>query len=83
MTYLIPSKYAQPWQRVPDDTSLRPGQVAVDKRSVRVGTATHAVALGEVGPPGKKPMAAADWARGARIAPDACFECPTPPGTRR
>ncbi len=31
-----------------------------------VGTGTHGVALGEVTAPGKKPMRAADWARGAR-----------------
>ena len=35
----------------------------------RVGTATHAVVLGEVQAQGKKPMAAADWARGTRPAP--------------
>jgi methionyl-tRNA formyltransferase len=32
-----------------------------------VGTATGAVLLGLVQPQGKKPMAAADWARGVRI----------------
>jgi len=32
-----------------------------------VGTGSHAVALGWVQPPGKKPMNAADWARGARL----------------
>ncbi len=37
------------------------------KKEVLVGTATHAVQLGEVAPVGKKHMAAADWARGARL----------------
>ena len=34
------------------------------KSSVQVGTATRALELGQVQAPGKKPMAAADWARG-------------------
>ena len=52
-----------------DDTSLASGELGVDKNRVRVGTATHAVVLGEVQAQGKKPMAAADWARGTRPAP--------------
>lgn len=51
---------------LPDDSSLAPGEVAVDKNRVRVGTASHAVVLGEVRAQGKKAMAAADWARGVR-----------------
>ncbi|MGF0116851.1 methionyl-tRNA formyltransferase [Promicromonospora sp. Marseille-Q5078] len=50
----------------PDVTDLAPGQVRPGKKEVLVGTATHAVALGHVQPVGKKPMPAADWARGAR-----------------
>jgi methionyl-tRNA formyltransferase len=46
------------------DSELAPGELAVTKSSVRVGTATRALELGEVQPQGKKPMAAADWARG-------------------
>jgi methionyl-tRNA formyltransferase len=34
---------------------------------VLVGTGSQPVALGVVQPPGKKPMNAADWARGARL----------------
>nr|WP_216077285.1 methionyl-tRNA formyltransferase [Isoptericola sediminis] len=49
----------------PDVVDLAPGQVRAGKSEVLVGTATHAVELGEVRPVGKKPMAAADWARGA------------------
>jgi methionyl-tRNA formyltransferase len=37
------------------------------KHAVLVGTATHPVVLGEVRPTGKRPMPAADWARGVRI----------------
>ncbi len=48
-----------------DEDTLAPGQLAVDKRTVRVGTATQDVALGTVQPHGKKAMAAPDWARGA------------------
>ncbi|HET8970856.1 MAG TPA: methionyl-tRNA formyltransferase [Candidatus Nanopelagicales bacterium] len=56
-----------PVTALPSEHALAPGEIAVDKRAVRVGTASHVVALGQVGAPGKKPMAAADWARGARI----------------
>jgi methionyl-tRNA formyltransferase len=49
-----------------DDAELAPGELGVDKNRVRVGTASHAVVLGEVRAQGKKPMAAADWARGMR-----------------
>jgi methionyl-tRNA formyltransferase len=46
---------------------LRPGEMRVDKTSVSVGTATMEVELGDVQPPGKRMMSAADWARGARL----------------
>jgi methionyl-tRNA formyltransferase len=47
--------------------SLAPGEIHVDRRSVRVGTASQAVQLGQVQAPGKKLMNAVDWARGARL----------------
>jgi methionyl-tRNA formyltransferase len=50
----------------PDVDDLAPGQVRAGKKEVLVGTATHAVQLDHVQPVGKKPMPAADWARGAR-----------------
>ncbi|MBO0610165.1 methionyl-tRNA formyltransferase [Myceligenerans salitolerans] len=50
---------------VPDVTDLAPGRVRAEKKRVLAGTATHAVALGDVRPPGKRPMPAPDWARGA------------------
>jgi methionyl-tRNA formyltransferase len=46
------------------DTVLAPGALQISKRAVRVGTATQALELGEIQAQGKKPMAAADWARG-------------------
>lgn len=52
---------------VPDAELLAPGELLVTKREVLVGTATAPVRLGTVQPPGKKPMPAADWARGARL----------------
>ena len=46
------------------DTVLPPGILEITKHSMRVGTGTRALELGEVQAQGKKPMAAADWARG-------------------
>jgi methionyl-tRNA formyltransferase len=46
---------------------LQPGELQGTKSGVVVGTASLDVELGLVQPPGKRPMAAADWARGARI----------------
>lgn len=48
---------------------LAAGEIAVRRDAVLVGTGTTAVRLGELQPPGKRPMPAADWARGARLAP--------------
>jgi methionyl-tRNA formyltransferase len=51
---------------------LAPGAIRVDRVAVRVGTASQPVVLGQVQPPGKKSMAAADWARGARLGEEVC-----------
>jgi methionyl-tRNA formyltransferase len=51
-----------------DDLDLAPGEVAVGKNAVHVGTGSHPVELGEVQAQGKKRMRAADWARGVRLA---------------
>ncbi|MFF5898822.1 methionyl-tRNA formyltransferase [Streptomyces argenteolus] len=51
-----------------DRTDLAPGELSVGKNNVYVGTGSHAVELLWVQPQGKKPMRAADWARGVRIA---------------
>ncbi|MFD8014536.1 methionyl-tRNA formyltransferase [Streptomyces sp. NPDC058955] len=54
---------------VADRTDLAPGELAAGKNNVYAGTGSHAVELLWVQPQGKKPMKAADWARGVRIAP--------------
>jgi methionyl-tRNA formyltransferase len=52
---------------VTERTDLAPGQLAVGKNDVHVGTGSYAVELLWVQAQGKKPMRAADWARGVRI----------------
>ncbi|MEV7365203.1 methionyl-tRNA formyltransferase [Streptomyces sp. NPDC091299] len=52
---------------VPERTDLAPGRLSVGKNDVFVGTGSYAVELLWVQAQGKKPMRAADWARGARI----------------
>jgi methionyl-tRNA formyltransferase len=49
-------------------SNLEPGEIAVGKNHVLVGTGSSAVRLGEVKAFGKKLMSAADWARGVRLA---------------
>ncbi|MDT0201506.1 methionyl-tRNA formyltransferase [Nocardioides sp. AE5] len=56
-----------------DHEQLPPGQLAVTKKAVHVGTGTVPVRLGEVKAFGKKQMAAADWARGVTLAPGTTF----------
>ncbi|NGO43933.1 methionyl-tRNA formyltransferase [Streptomyces ureilyticus] len=53
---------------VPERTDLAPGETSVAKNNVYVGTGSHVVELLWVQAQGKKPMRAADWARGVRIA---------------
>ncbi|HJQ00183.1 MAG TPA: methionyl-tRNA formyltransferase [Jatrophihabitans sp.] len=55
------------------DRMLRPGELAVDRHGVLVGTATGPVLLGTVQPAGKRPMPAAGWANGARLTADDCL----------
>jgi methionyl-tRNA formyltransferase len=52
------------------DTVLAPGRLEISKRSVQVGTASRAIELDEVQAQGKKPMPAADWARGVTFEPE-------------
>jgi methionyl-tRNA formyltransferase len=47
--------------------TLAPGVIRIEKKGVHVGTGSQPVLLGQIQPPGKKPMNAADWARGARL----------------
>jgi methionyl-tRNA formyltransferase len=51
----------------PTDELLPAGEIAVRKSEVLVGTATVAVRLSLVQAPGRREMAATDWARGARL----------------
>ncbi|MBC9823253.1 methionyl-tRNA formyltransferase [Terrabacter sp. MAHUQ-38] len=52
---------------VSGDSTLVPGALLVTKKDVFVGTGTLPVRLGTVQPHGRRPMPAADWARGTRI----------------
>ena len=52
---------------VPTEAPLSPGELVVTKAAVFVGTGSGPVRLGTVQARGKKPLTAADWARGARI----------------
>jgi methionyl-tRNA formyltransferase len=52
---------------IPADGAVPPGEVVAGKNAVVVGTGTGAVRLGEVQAVGKRPMPAADWARGLRL----------------
>jgi methionyl-tRNA formyltransferase len=46
--------------------ALAPGELHVTRGAVYAGTGSRPVLLGDVQPPGKRPMPAADWARGLR-----------------
>ncbi|MFN8225960.1 MAG: methionyl-tRNA formyltransferase [Mycobacterium sp.] len=50
-----------------EEADLAAGEIRVERNRVLIGTGSGAVQLGTVQPPGKKPMNAADWARGARL----------------
>ncbi|NMM93670.1 methionyl-tRNA formyltransferase [Bifidobacterium oedipodis] len=62
-----PADSTQP--NVPQD--LAAGMLRVGKRNVWVGTGSTPLELLDVKAQGKKAMRAADWARGARLSPDA------------
>ena len=48
--------------------SLAPGDLRVERGAVYAGTGSRPVRLGDVQPPGKRRMPAADWARGLHAA---------------
>jgi methionyl-tRNA formyltransferase len=52
----------------PADGQLPPGEIVAGKTAVVVGTGTSALRLGDVHAVGKRPMPAADWARGLRLS---------------
>ena len=58
---------------------LGPGELRVERGAVYAGTGTTPVLLGDVQPPGKRRMPAADWARGLR--PGGTTPPETPPST--
>jgi methionyl-tRNA formyltransferase len=53
--------------------ALTPGALRVTKKAVQVGTGNGVLELGQVQAQGKKPMRAADWARGVTFAGDDSF----------
>ncbi|MBB5915836.1 methionyl-tRNA formyltransferase [Nocardia transvalensis] len=56
------------------EEALPPRTIDVRKTGVYIGTATTAVRLNGVQPPGKRMMPALDWARGARLEPGTVVE---------
>ena len=63
---LAPLTLAAP-DEVPGHGTLEPATLLVTKQAVFVGTGTLPVRLGVIQAHGKRPMPAADWARGSRI----------------
>jgi methionyl-tRNA formyltransferase len=57
-----------PFTVLADDApaGLAAGELHIERGAVHVGTGSHPVLLGDVQPPGKRRMPAADWARGLR-----------------
>lgn len=58
----------------PEAPALAPGALALNGKSVLVGTGSHPVELTRVQPAGKKMMTAADWARGQASLESVVFE---------
>ncbi len=63
-----------PVRPVPDEAAPVGELVAAGRNRWLVGTATVAVELGDVQPPGKRAMPAADWLRGLRPGPGETFQ---------
>lgn len=59
-----------PVQPVAEADGPPPGGLRIERDRVLAGTASGPVLLGDVQQPGKRPMPAADWARGARPTAD-------------
>lgn len=64
----------EPMRLRPDGPALQPGQLALEGKSVLVGTGSHPVELTRIQPSGKKMMTAADWARGQATLESVVFE---------
>ncbi|MGV9661591.1 methionyl-tRNA formyltransferase [Nocardia niigatensis] len=56
------------------EETLPAGTIDIRKTGAYLGTATTAVRLTQVQPPGKRMMPALDWARGARLEPGTVIE---------
>jgi methionyl-tRNA formyltransferase len=52
-----------------DVGALAPGELSIARGAVYAGTGSQPVLLGDVQPPGKRRMPAADWARGLHAGP--------------
>ncbi|HSP60437.1 MAG TPA: methionyl-tRNA formyltransferase, partial [Ornithinimicrobium sp.] len=64
----------EPVGPVDGSVDLHPAELRTERHRVLVGTATGAVLLGQVQPQGRRPMPAADWARGVRPLPGERFD---------
>lgn len=65
----VPGRRA-PGAGIPDElATLAPGELRVGRGAVHVGTGSGPVRLGDVQPPGKRQIPAADWARGLHARP--------------
>ena len=64
----------EPMRLRPDGPALQPGRLALEGKSVLVGTGSHPVELTRIQPSGKKMMTAADWARGQATLESVVFE---------
>ena len=69
-------------EQAPEHAPLAPGLIEATKRQVLVGTGTDVIALSTLAPAGKRPMRAADWARGAGLAADTRFTSDLQDGER-
>jgi methionyl-tRNA formyltransferase len=69
-------------EQAPEHAPLPPGRIEATKRQVLVGTGTEPLAVSTLAPAGKRPMRAADWARGAALGPDARFSTAPQDGDR-
>lgn len=58
----------------PELTELAPGHTRIEREAIYVGTAGKPVRLTQIQPPGKKMMAAQDWARGLQDTEGVVFE---------
>jgi methionyl-tRNA formyltransferase len=70
---LGPFAPSRPSELVADAATLAPGELVVAGQAVTVGTGSYPVTLSDVQPQGRRLMAAADWARGLRLAPGERF----------